>query len=115
MYEILAGQLARVFISDAQTVEMASRFLRIRVLATPLMFLSFFTVYLFQAFGKGRVSLFLGMTRWLVFNIPMLFILNGIFGMYGIVSSQVTADTLTVILSFYVYSRLGPGGKTHFS
>ena len=115
MYEILAGQLARVFISDAQTVEMASRFLRIRVLATPLMFLSFFTVYLFQAFGKGRVSLFLGMTRWLVFNIPMLFILNGIFGMYGIVSSQVTADTLTVILSFYIYSRLGPGGKTHFS
>ena len=115
MYEILAGQLARVFISDAQTVEMASRFLRIRVLATPLMFLSFFTVYLFQAFGKGRVSLFLGVTRWLVFNIPMLFILNGIFGMYGIVSSQVTADTLTVILSFYVYSRLGPGGKTHFS
>lgn len=115
MYEILAGQLARVFISDAQTVEMASRFLRIRVLATPLMFLSFFTVYLFQAFGKGRVSLFLGMTRWLMFNIPMLFILNGIFGMYGIVSSQVTADTLTVILSFYVYSRLGPGGKTHFS
>ena len=115
MYEILAGQLARVFISDAQTVEMASRFLRIRVLATPVMFLSFFTVYLFQAFGKGRVSLFLGMTRWLVFNIPMLFILNGIFGMYGIVSSQVTADTLTVILSFYVYSRLGPGGKTHFS
>ena len=115
MYEILAGQLARVFISDAQTVEMASRFLRIRVLATPLMFLSFFTVYLFQAFGKGKVSLFLGMTRWLVFNIPMLFILNGIVGMYGIVSSQVTADTLTVILSFYVYSRLGPGGKTHFS
>ena len=115
MYEIFAGQLARVFISDAQTVEMASRFLRIRVLATPLMFLSFFTVYLFQAFGKGRVSLFLGTTRWLVFNIPMLFILNGIFGMYGIVSSQVTADTLTVILSFYVYSRLGPGGKTHFS
>ena len=115
MYEILAGQLARVFISDAQTVEMASRFLRIRVLATPLMFLSFFTVYLFQAFGKGKVSLFLGMTRWLVFNIPMLFILNGIFGMYGIVSSQVTADTLTVILSFYVYSRLGPGGKKHFS
>ena len=115
MYEILAGQLARVFISDAQTVEMASRFLRIRVLATPLMFLSFFTVYLFQAFGKGRVSLFLGVTRWLVFNIPMLFILNGIFGMYGIVSSQVTADTLTVILSFYVYSRLGPGGKKQFS
>ena len=73
-----------------------------------LMFLSFFTVYLFQSFGKGRVSLFLGVTRWLVFNIPMLFLLNSIFGMLGIVWSQVTADTLTVLLSVYVYRRFRP-------
>lgn len=109
LYEIFAGQFVRLFISDAQTIGMASEFLRIRVLATPLMFLSFFTVYLFQAFGKGRISLFLGVTRWLIFNIPMLFLLNTIFGMYGIVWSQVTADTLTVILSFCVYFRFRPG------
>ena len=109
LYELFAVQFTHLFIADAQTVEMASSFLRIRVLATPLMVLSFFTVYLFQAFGKGHVSLGLGVTRWLVFNIPMLFILNRIFGMYGIVWSQVTADTLTVIMSFIVYFRFGPG------
>lgn len=108
LYEIFAAQFIRIFISDAQTIELATDFLRIRVLATPLMFLSFFTVYLFQAFGKGKISLFLGVMRWLVFNIPMLFILNRIFGMYGIVWSQVTADILTVALSFYVYHRFGP-------
>lgn len=108
LYELFAVQFAHLFISDAQTVALASQFLRIRVLATPLMFLSFFTVYLFQAFGKGRVSLFLGVTRWLVFNIPMLFLLNAIFGMFGIVWSQVTADTLTVLLSFYVYRKHRP-------
>ena len=108
LYEIFAGPLVRIFLSDAQAVEMASGFLRIRVLATPLMFLSFFTVYLFQAFGRGRISLFLGVMRWLVFNIPMLFILNHFFGMYGIVWSQVVADSLTVLLSFYVLRRFGP-------
>ena len=108
LYELFAVQFAHLFISDAQTVALASQFLRIRVLATPLMFLSFFTVYLFQAFGKGRISLFLGVTRWLVFNIPMLFLLNAIFGMFGIVWSQVTADTLTVLLSFYVYRKHRP-------
>ena len=108
LYEIFAGPLVRIFLSDAQAVGMASGFLRIRVLATPLMFLSFFTVYLFQAFGRGRISLFLGVMRWLVFNIPMLFILNHFFGMYGIVWSQVTADSLTVLLSFYVLHRFGP-------
>lgn len=108
LYELFAVQFAHLFISDAQTVALASQFLRIRVLATPLMFLSFFTVYLFQAFGKGRISLFLGVTRWLVFNIPMLFLLNAIFGMFGIVWAQVTADTLTVLLSFHVYRKYRP-------
>lgn len=108
LYELFAVQFAHLFIADSQTVALASQFLRIRVLATPLMFLSFFTVYIFQAFGMGRISLFLGITRWLVFNIPMLFALNAVVGMFGIVWSQVTADTLTVILSFYVYWRFRP-------
>ena len=108
LYELFAVQFAHLFISDPQTVALASQFLRIRVLATPLMFLSFFTVYIFQAFGKGRISLFLGVTRWLIFNIPMLFLLNTLFGMYGIVWSQVTADTLTVLLSLYVYHKYRP-------
>ena len=111
LYEILAVQFSNLFIGDAQTVELASQFLRIRVLATPLMFLSFFTVYLFQAFGKGRVSLFLGVTRWLFLNIPMLFLLNAIFGMFGIVWSQITADTLNVLLSFYIYFRFRPSAN----
>lgn len=108
LYEIFAVQFVHLFIGDAKTVALASQFLRIRVLATPLMFLSFFTVYLFQAFGKGQISLFLGVTRWLVFNIPMLFLLNAIFGMFGIVWSQATADILTVTLSLYVYWKYRP-------
>ena len=108
LYELFAPWLIRVFIEDGTTVAMATSFLRIRVLATPLMFLSFFTVYLFQAFGKGQISLFLGVTRWLGFNIPMLFVLNAVYGMYGIVWAQATADILTVSLSFWVYHKYRP-------
>ena len=105
LYEIFAGNIMRIFISEQQTVLLGTGFLRVRCLATPLMFMSFFTVYVFQGFGKGNKSLFLGVMRWAVFNIPMLFILNYIIGMYGIVWSQVCADILTVALSFYVYYR----------
>ena len=105
LYEIFAGNIMRIFIPDAQTVLLGTGFLRIRCLATPLMFMSFFTVYVFQGFGEGNKSLFLGVMRWAAFNIPMLFILNHIIGMYGIVWSQVSADILTVLLSFYVYHR----------
>ena len=105
LYEIFAGGIMRIFIPDPQTVLLGTGFLRIRCLATPLMFMSFFTVYVFQGFGKGNKSLFLGVMRWAVFNIPMLFLLNHFLGMYGIVWSQVCADILTVALSFYVYLK----------
>ena len=108
LYEIFAAPLTRLFLDDPQTVELAARFLRVRVLATPLMFLCFFTVYLFQAFGKGQVSLGLGIMRWVGLNIPMLFLLNHLFGMYGLVWSQVTADALAVTVSFLVYFRFRP-------
>ncbi len=103
LYELFAGGIMHIFINDAETVRLGTGFLRVRVLATPLMFLSFFHVYLFNGFGEGRYALFLGVTRWLVFNIPMLFFLNWLVGINGIVWSQVTADTLTVILSLVVY------------
>lgn len=105
LYEIFAVYIMKMFINDTSTVALGTDFLRIRVLATPLMFMSFFTVYLFQAFGKGNKALFLGVMRWLVFNIPMLFLLNQIIGMYGIVWSQITADVLTVALSIFTYTR----------
>lgn len=105
LYEIFAGAIMHFFISDAQTVELGIAFLRVRCLATPLMFLSFFHVHLFNGFGKGGHALFLGVMRWLAFNIPMLFLLNWLIGIYGLVWSQVTADIFTVLLSFFVYWR----------
>lgn len=105
LYEIFAGVIMNIFIKEAQTVLLGTDFLRVRCLATPLMFISFFTVYVFQGFGEGNKSLFLGVMRWAVFNIPMLFLLNYLIGMYGIVWSQVCADILTVALSGFVYFR----------
>lgn len=103
IYEIFARTIMNVFIGEAQTVVLGTKFLRVRVLATPLMFCSFFTVFLFQGLGEGSKALFLNIMRWAVFNIPMLFILNHFIGMYGIVWSQVTADALSVSLSYFVY------------
>ena len=103
LYEIFAAQILEIFIREPQTVELGTAFLRARCLATPLMFLSFFTLHTFQGFGEGGKAMFLAVMRWLAFNIPMLFLLNYLFGMYGIVWAQVTADILTVSLSFYVF------------
>ncbi len=73
LYKLSAVKILHIFINDPQTVALGANFLRIRCLATPLMFLSFFTVHLFQAFGQGSKASFLGIMRWCAFNIPMLF------------------------------------------
>lgn len=103
MYEIFAPYIMRFFIDDAETVLLGTSFLRIRCLATILMFASFYHVHLFNSYGKGRYALLLGVTRWAVFNIPMLFLMNRLVGMYGLVWSQLLADILTVTLSVIVH------------
>ena len=105
LYEIFAPQIMHVFISEAKTVALGTRFLRIRSPATVFMFMSFFHVHLFNGYGRGKEALFLGVMRWAVFNIPMLFLLNRLLGMYGLVWSQLAADICTVLLSFYVHRR----------
>lgn len=105
LYEIFAPYIIRFFIDDAATVAMGTDFLRIRCLATILMFASFYHVHLFNGYCNGRAALFLGVMRWLVFNIPMLFIMNKVFGMYGLVWSQLLADILTVALSVITHRR----------
>lgn len=103
LYELFAPFLVRIFISDPPTVALGTDFLRMRALATVMMFLSFIYVYFFQALGKGKQATILVVMRWLVINIPMLFILDGLFGMYGCAWSQLVSDTIVAFLSWLIY------------
>lgn len=105
VYEVFAGNIMALFIDDAQTVAIGTNFLRIRCLATPFMFLCFHVVHLYQAIGKGRTALILGVLRWAAFNIPMLYLLNMMFGMYGIVWTQAVADFMVAMISLIVAGK----------
>lgn len=111
-YEALAGNIINFFINDADTISIGAAFLRARSPATLFMFMSFFTVHLFQALGKGSTALYLGVQRWVMLNIPMLFILNHFFGMYGIVWTQLIADFINVVISFIILARFMRTGLT---
>ena len=104
-YEILAPQILEVFIRDPETVRIGTYFLRVRVLATPFMFLSFHPVNFFQAVGQGGRAFTLAFIRWSIFNISMLFILNAVMGMTGLVWTQMLADILTVVVSVICFNR----------
>ena len=105
LYELFASELIRVFLSDEVTVAYGSRFLRIRALATIVMFLSFIYVHFFQGVGRGGYALGLAVGRWAMINIPMLYLLNAIFGMPGIVWAQFVSDCIVALFSALFYRR----------
>ena len=104
-YELFAPQVMRIFINDPETVAIGTEFLKVRALATVFMFLSFYIVNFFQAVGKGPRALLLGFFRWIILNIPMMFVLNRLWGNMGIVWSQFIADVICTIVSYFVYVR----------
>lgn len=106
VFELFANGLSLLFIKDAETVSLTASFLRIMCLATPLTVCNFHMCYTLQAMGKGTESLVLSACRQGLFNIPLLFLMNHLFGVYGIVWTQFLADTLTAIVSFIVYRKV---------
>ena len=106
LYYFFAPYIMQAFIADAATVRFGTQFLRARCFATPLMFLCFSMVHFTQAIGRGMESFLLAVIRQLVFNIPLLFLLNRIYGMMGIVWTQAVADLCTVIVSYIIYFRI---------
>ena len=99
LYELFAPQIMHLFISDPATVQIGTGFLRARCLATPFMFIAFHLVFSFTAMGEGKTALSLAVIRQLVLYIPLLFLMNTLFGMYGLVWAQITGDIITDAIS----------------
>ena len=106
LYQLFAGQIMRAFIADAETVRLGTAFLRARSVATPFMFLSFNMVNFMQAVNRGRESFWLPVIRQIALNIPLLFVMDRLFGMMGIVWTQAIADVLNVIISYIIHWRV---------
>ena len=53
--------------------------------------------------GKGKESLILGIFRQGLFAIPIIFVMNYFFRLYGIVSAQLISDGITFIFSTLIY------------
>ncbi len=102
-FELFTEPIVRIFINDAATVEMSVRFLRIMCLAVPLMITNFQLSFTFQAMGKGKESLLLSSLRQGVVNIPLMFLMNSLFQLDGLVFTQLISDAITTVISFIVY------------
>ncbi|MGN0983909.1 MAG: MATE family efflux transporter [Gemmiger sp.] len=102
-YEIFAPQLSTLFIDDAVTVAYSAGFLRRMVTAMPMMSICYPMIVQFQGMGKVREALISSVLRKGLLDIPVLFIMDGLFPLYGCmwVWPIVDSISLVVILSLY--------------
>lgn len=106
VFELFGTGLVSLFIQEPETMAMGAAFLRINILATPFMISNFQMAYTLQAMGKGPQSLLLSSCRQGIIFIPLMFGMNAIFGLYGVVWAQLLADGITLVISFVVYRRI---------
>lgn len=103
IFELLADGIIGFFIKDNDTIATGALFLRIACLATPLMIANFLMNTTFQAMGKGRQSLIFTACRQGLINIPLLFLMRYLFGLKGLIWTQLLADSLTMIVALVMY------------
>ena len=59
-----------------------------------------------QAVARGKTSFYLAAIRQLCLNIPILFLLDRLFGMTGIVWTQTVADAINVCISYLIFASM---------
>lgn len=93
-YWLGASELVRLFIDNSQIIAYGALFLRGMCLGMVFICMDFLTVGVFQALGMGRFALLFAILRKVVFEIPLLFILNALFPLYGLAYAQCVAEVI---------------------
>lgn len=91
--------IARAFTSDADLIAITSRSLRIAMTMFWVIGFQVMSTTFFQSIGKVWKSIFLSLTRQVIFLIPLLLIMPGEFGLDGVWMSFPVSDTLSALVT----------------
>lgn len=105
VFTIFPKEIMHAFIPDEETSTLGASFLRIACLSIPLTNVNFLANYMMQAMGKGMESIMMTILRQGLLNIPMLIILNSIFGLYGLVWTQFVIEVIMLPVSLGIYAH----------
>ena len=110
-FAAFAPVILHLFIPEAQTSTLGASFLRIACLAVPLTSVNFLISYTLQAMGKGVQSAILTSCRQGLLNIPLLIAMNLLFGLYGMIWTQLVVEIIMLPVSLGMYFHTFRGLK----
>ena len=110
LFEVFANPAVRLFLStrteDAETalitIGYAALFLRIRAVASPFQFINYHTSYSMQAMGAGGKTILHAVVRELVFYIPLMFLLDRLFGENGLAAALPAGEACGAVFALFL-------------
>ena len=110
LFQIFASPVTKLFLSTKtadsatalQTIAYAALFLRIRCLASPVQMMNYHTSYCMQAMGKGKETLLHAFVRELCLYIPLMFLLDSLFGETGLACALPLGEGLASLFALYL-------------
>ncbi len=97
--ETLPETISNLFTTDPQMIEIAREGFRVYFICYPVVGVQIVIQNFFQSIGKPKVSIFLSLTRQLIFLLPLLWIMPPMFGITGVWASMTGSDVLAFLLA----------------
>jgi multidrug efflux pump len=106
IYQLIPEQIIGIFITNKETIKQGAILLRIACTVVPFMQMNALLITTFQAMGKGTQSLILSSCRQGIIAIPLLFLMNHLIGLHGLLWTQTISDIITLCISMALYSSV---------
>ena len=105
-YWMGAPGLIRLFMENPEIIAYGSRFLRGMCLGMVFLCTDFMAVGVFASLGMGKYSLLFAILRKVVLEIPLLFILNWAFPLYGLAYAQCIAEAILAAAAVVMLTKI---------
>lgn len=105
LFFVLREPIIRLFISDADVVHYGVMMLVAYMLSGPVIGLLFVNMNCMQSTGNALPATILSVLRQGLLLIPLLYLLNALFGLQGVIYGQALTDYIAVVLSIVIWKK----------
>ena len=111
--QLMPMQCARLFTTDQTLMNISATGISTMMIAFPLVGCQMVITNFFQSIGKAKISMFLSLSRQMIFLLPLLLLLPLIWGVKGVWWSMPISDTLSAVATIYMMARFMCKLKKH--
>ena len=113
LLELFARPVTNLFLSTSaqdpagalRTVGLAAAFLRVRCLASPVQLINYHSSFSLQAIGNGKYTMLHACVRELVFYIPLMLLLDTLFGQMGLAAALPVGEALGAVFALWLLKK----------